>query len=135
MKRRLVVFTVAAMLCTMFAGAATARAAQTVDWVGNGLDSVHLCQRGLERPHLHWVLTPGGSPVAGTTAELFINGKDAGTMVANGPQGALQLTISVSTKFSFEDMEDATAYAEVLTGSVGDGAVLTISDGCLCTYD
>jgi hypothetical protein len=134
-KRRLVVFTIAAMLGTMLASAATARAATTVDWVGNGLDSVHICQRGLERPHLHWVLTPGDTPVPGTTAELFINGKDAGTMVANGPQGALQLTISVSTKFSFEDLEDATVHAEILTGSVGEGAVLNISDGCLCTYD
>src|SRR5262245_1139656 len=101
-RRRFVGFTIAALLATVLGGAATANAATTVAWVGNGLDSLHVCQRGVERPHLHWVLSPGGMPVPGTTAELFINGKDAGTMVANGPQGALQLTISAGPKFSIE---------------------------------
>jgi hypothetical protein len=125
----------AVVLCLAPFGATAARAAQTVDWTGNGLDSVTICVRGVDLPHLHWVLTPGGKPVPGTTAELFINGHDVGTMQPNGPQGALQLTVSVSKKFSFEDLEDAVVYAEVLTGSVGDNAVLTISDGCVCSYD
>jgi hypothetical protein len=90
--------------------------------------------KGVDTPHLHWVLTPGGKPVEGTTAELFINGKDVGTMAAVGGKGALQLTIFVSPKITFEQLENASVHADILTGSVGDNAVLTISDGCLCRY-
>ena len=81
------------------------------------------------------MLTPSGQPVDGTMAELFIQGKDVGTMVPMGPQGALQLTIAVSPKISIEQLEHATVYADITSGSVGDNAVLTISDGCLCRYD
>jgi hypothetical protein len=31
-------------------------------------------------------------------------------------------------------VEDATVYATITSGSVGDNAVLTISDGCVCSY-
>jgi hypothetical protein len=128
----LVGFTIAAMLGTMLAGSATAQAAQTVTWVGNGLDSIHECDRAVERPHLHWVLTPGDTVIEGTSADLFLNGVNVGTMTPVGKRGALQLTISVSPKFLIEDLENSTAYAEITAGAVGDNAVLTISDGCLC---
>lgn len=105
--------------------------AQQVQWTGNGMDSVTQCVKP-QHSYLHWVLTSGGSPVAGTTAELYVNGVDRGTMTSNGSQGALQLTIQVSKKLTFEQLEDADVYATILTGSVGDNAVLTISDGCLC---
>ena len=135
MKRSFVGLTMAAMLCVTLFGATAARADQTVNWTGNGLDSVTLCVKGVNTPYLHWVLTPGGQPVDGTTAELFIQGKDVGTMVPVGAQGALQLTIAVSPKISIEQLEHATVYADITSGSVGDNAVLTISDGCLCRYD
>jgi hypothetical protein len=128
-------FTVAAAVCLTVLGASAAHATQSVPWTGNGLDSVTKCVRGVESPHLHWVLTPGGTPVEGTTAELFFNGKDVGTMTPVGDTGALQLTISVKRSFTHEDLEDSTAYALITSGSVGDNAVLTISDGCLCRYD
>jgi hypothetical protein len=134
LKRVLVSLTITAALCVSLFGATAARAEQTVNWTGNGLDSIHLCQRGVERPHLHWVLTPGGDPVEGTTAELFIRGKDVGTMTPMGSQGALQLTISVPIGLSIEDLEDTDVFAVITSGSVGDNAVLTISDGCLCSY-
>ena len=133
MKRSLVLIAAAVMCATLF-GATAARADQTVPWTGNGLDSVTKCVKGVDNPYLHWVLTPSGKPVPGTTAELFINGKDVGTMTPVGTQGALQLTIFVSKKFSFEKLEDAIAYADITAGSVGDNSVLTISDGCLCRY-
>jgi hypothetical protein len=135
MKRSFVGLTMAAMLCVTLFGATAARADQTVNWTGNGLDSVTLCVKGVNTPYLHWVLTPSGQPVDGTTAELFIQGKDVGTMVPVGAQGALQLTIAVSPKISIEQLEHATVYADITSGSVGDNAVLTISDGCLCRYD
>ena len=135
MKRSFVGLTMAAMLCVTLFGATAAHADQTVNWTGNGLDSVTLCVKGVNTPYLHWVLTPGGQPVDGTTAELFIQGKDVGTMVPVGAQGALQLTIAVSPKISIEQLEHATVYADITSGSVGDNAVLTISDGCLCRYD
>ena len=135
MKRSFVGLTMAAMLCVTLFGATAARADQTVNWTGNGLDSVTLCVKGVNTPYLHWVLTPGGQPVDGTTAELFIQGKDVGTMVPVGAQGALQLTIAVSPKISIEQLEHATVYADITSGSVRDNAVLTISDGCLCRYD
>ena len=135
MKRSFVGLTMAAMLCVTLFGATAARADQTVNWTGNGLDSVTLCVKGVNTPYLHWVLTPGGQPVDGTTAELFIQGKDVGTMVPVGAQGALQMTIAVSPKISIEQLEHATVYADITSGSVGDNAVLTISDGCLCRYD
>jgi hypothetical protein len=81
------------------------------------------------------VLTPGGTPVDGTTADLYINGTNVGTMSAKGAQGALQLTVFVKPRFTFEDLEDAEVYAMITSGSVGDGAVLTISGGCVCRYD
>jgi hypothetical protein len=118
---------------TLF-GATAARAAQTVTWTGNGLDSVTQCVRGVDTPHLHWVLTPGGSPVEGTTAELFINGKDKGTMAPVGNSGALQLTVKVGSKVTIEQLETFSVYAVITSGSVGENSVLTISDGCLCRY-
>ena len=92
--RKLVLIIAAVAGMTLF-GATAAHAGQTVEWTGNGLDSVTICVRGVDTPQLHWVLTPGGEPVAGTTAELFINGKDVGTMTSVGSQGALQLTVAV----------------------------------------
>ena len=71
---------------TMF-GATAARADQSVTWTGNGLDSVTKCVKGVDTPHLHWVLTPGGTPVEGTTAELFINGTDVGAMARSATRG------------------------------------------------
>ena len=97
----------AMVVCLSVFATTTAEAGQTVTWTGNGLDSVTLCVRGVSTPHLHWVLTPGGSPVAGTTAELFLNGVDVGTMTSNGDQGALQLTISLSRRVTFESLEDS----------------------------
>ena len=134
MKRNIVGLTAAAVMCMALFGATAARADQTVTWTGNGLDSVTQCVRGVDTPHLHWVLTPGGKPVPGTTAELFFNGKDVGTMTPVGNSGALQLTISVSPKLTIEDLEEASVYADITAGAVGDNAVLTISDGCLCHY-
>ena len=134
MKRSFLSLSMAAVLGVTLFGATAARADQIVTWAGNGLDSVTLCVRGVDTPHLHWVLTPGGKPVEGTTAELFINGKDVGTMTPVGNQGALQLTIHVSSKITIEQLESASVYADITAGSVGDNAVLTISDGCLCHY-
>ena len=134
MKRSFFGLTMAAVLCVTLFGATAARADQIVNWTGNGLDSVTKCVKGVDTPHLHWVLTPGEKPVDGTTAELFINGKDMGTMTPVGNSGALQLTIHVSAKLSIEQLENASVYADITAGSVGDNAVLTISDGCLCRY-
>lgn len=134
MKRSLVGLATGIVMCVALFGATAASAAQSVTWTGNGLDSVTLCVKGVDRPHLHWVLTPGGQPVDGTTAELFINGKDVGTMAPVGNSGALQLTISVGTKVTVEMLESASIHADITAGSVGQNAVLTISDGCLCSY-
>jgi hypothetical protein len=124
----------ATVLCVSLLGTAAAHADQTVTWTGNGLDSITLCVRGVDKPHLHWVLTPGGTPVEGTTADLYINGKNVGTMTPNGNSGALQLTIGVGSKLTVEQLEGASVYALITAGSVGDNSVLTISDGCLCSY-
>jgi hypothetical protein len=133
-KRSLVGFMTATVMCVTLFGATAARADQTVTWTGNGLDSIVLCVRGVSTPHLHWVLTPSGKPVAGTTAELFINNKDMGTMAPVGGQGALQLTIHVGSQLTIDQLENASIYADITAGSVGDNSVLTISDGCLCSY-
>jgi len=124
----------AAVVCVSLVGTAAAHADQTVTWTGNGLDSVTICQKGVDTPHLHWVLTPGGTPVEGTSADLYINGKNVGTMAPMGNSGALQLTINVSAKLTIEQLEAASVYADITAGSVGDNSVLTISDGCLCSY-
>jgi hypothetical protein len=134
MKRSFSSMAAAAVLVATLFGATAARADQVVNWTGNGLDSVSICVRGVSTPHLHWVLTPGGKPVDGTSAELFINGKDRGTMTPVGNSGALQLTIKVGSGLTIEQLEGATAYAEITSGSVGDNSVLTISDGCVCNY-
>jgi hypothetical protein len=124
--------TTGVMFVTLFG--ATAHADQTVTWTGNGLESVTQCIKGVDTPYLHWVLTPSGQPVEGTTANLYINGRNVGTMAPVGQSGALQLTILVSPKLSNEKLEDASVYADITAGSVGDNSVLTISDGCLCRY-
>ena len=134
MKRSLIGLTMAVVMYMTLFGATAARADQIVTWTGNGLDSVTQCVQGVNKPYLHWVLTPGGTPVEGTTAELFINGKDMGTMTPVGSQGALQLTIKPGFKVTIEQLESASVYADITAGSVGDNAVLTISDGCLCSY-
>ena len=135
MIRKIGLSMVAVVMLSLFATTTAAQASETVTWTGNGLESVTKCVRGVQTPYLHWVLTSGGPPVAGTTAKLFVNGFDVGTMTSNGDQGALQLTISVSRRLLQSGMlEDATAYAVITSGSVGDGAVLTISDGCVCKH-
>ena len=134
MRKSLVVLATGVVMCVSLLGATAASASQSVTWVGNGLDSVTKCVKGVDSPHLHWVLTPGETPVEGTTAELFINGKDMGTMTPVGSSGALQLTISVGSKVTVEKLEDASVHADITSGSVGESAVLTISDGCLCNY-
>lgn len=134
MKRSLVTLLTAAVMSVTVLGAASARADQTVTWTGNGLDSVGICVKGVSTPHLHWVLTPGGTPVAGTSAELFVNNKDMGTMSPVGNSGALQLTIYPAGGLTIEELEAASVYADITSGSVTDRAVLTISDGCLCNY-
>jgi hypothetical protein len=134
MKRGLAGLTLAGIMCVTLFGATAANASQSVSWTGNGLDSIRQCVNGVDQPYLHWVLTPGGKPVEGTTAELFINGNDMGTMVPVGAQGALQLTISVSAKLTLDQLKSAEIHADILTGSVGESAVLTISDGCLCNF-
>jgi hypothetical protein len=134
MKRSLSGMAAAAVLVATLFGATAASADQQVTWTGNGLDSVGICVRGVSTPHLHWVLTPGSQPVEGTSAELFINGKDRGTMTPVGTSGALQLTVYPGGGLTIEQLEDASAYAVITSGSVGDNAVLTISDGCLCNY-
>ena len=131
MKRSFVGLTMAAFLFVMLFGATAARADQSVTWTGNGLDSVTKCEPGGVM-YLHWVLTPGGAPVEGTTAELFFNGKDVGTMTPVGDQGALQLTIYPPHTLTFAKLKNASVYADITSGSVGENAVLTISDGCLC---
>jgi hypothetical protein len=130
----LVGLSMAGVMCMTLFGATAAQASQSVTWTGNGLDSVTICVKGVDKPHLHWVLTPGGKPVEGTTAELFINGRDVGTMAPVGNQGALQLTISTGSKLTLEQLENASVYALITAGSVGENAVLTISDGCVCSY-
>lgn len=130
-KRRLVALITAGVIGVTLFGATAARADPIVTWTGNGLDSIARCQPG-STMYLHWVLTPGGKPVAGTTAELFVNGVDEGTMTPVGGSGALQLTIYPDHGLTFAKLKKASVYADVTSGSVGDSAVLTISDGCLC---
>lgn len=100
-----------------------ASASQVVTWKGNGLDSIVPCSEG-QTPFLHWVLTPGGDPVDGTTAELSVNGVDQGQMAPVGNSGALQITTGYPTG------GPTSAEAVITSGSVTDNAMLTISDGC-----
>jgi hypothetical protein len=100
-----------------------ASASQVVTWEGNGLDSIVPCSEG-QTPFLHWVLTPGGQPVEGTTAELYVNGVDQGQMAPVGNSGALQLTAG------YPAGGPTSAEAVITSGSVTDKSVLTISDGC-----
>jgi len=100
-----------------------ASASQVVTWKGNGLDSIVPCSEG-QTPYLHWVLTPGGQPVDGTTAELSVNGVDQGQMAPVGNSGALQITAGYPTG------GPTSAEAVITSGSVTENAILTISDGC-----
>ena len=102
---------------------AGASASQVVTWKGNGLDSIVPCSEG-QTPYLHWVLTPGGQPVDGTTAELSVNGVDQGQMAPVGNSGALQITAGYPTG------GPTSAEAVITSGSVTEHAILTISDGC-----
>jgi len=100
-----------------------ASASQVVTWEGNGLDSIVPCSDG-QTPYLHWVLTSGGQPVEGTTAELYVNGVDQGQMAPAGDSGALQLTAG------YPAGGPTSAEAVITSGSVTDQSVLTISGGC-----
>jgi hypothetical protein len=132
MRRSIVVTIAAAIACISVFGATAARADESVFWTGNGLDSVRQCVNGVDTPYLHWVLTPGGTPVEGTSADLFINDKNMGTMTPVGESGALQLTITVGKKLTIDQLANASVRADITAGSVGENSVLTISDGCLC---
>jgi hypothetical protein len=99
--------------------AGPAAADGSVDWNGvRGLDSVGQCEPGQD-PYLHWILTPGGRSSA-TSATLWIDGVDYdGTRVAGGA-------------FHFytpSDVDLSNVYA-TYAGTLGDNALLTISDGC-----
>lgn len=133
MLKRLGIIT-AALMCLALFNAPVASATQTVDWTGNGLDSVSICVKHGPKPYIHWVLTPGGTPVEGTTADLYINGKNHGQMAPNGDSGALQYTQSIGRRYTYEKLAAADVYAVITSGSVGDTAVLTISDACVCDY-
>src|SRR5207253_1214410 len=109
MRRSLIGLMLAGMVTVTLFGATAARADQTVTWTGNGLDSVTKCDPG-GTMYLHWVLTPGGAPVDGTTAELFFNGKDVGTMLPVGNSGALQLTIYPGHGLTFAKLASASVY-------------------------
>jgi hypothetical protein len=131
---RKVALVVAVVAGLTFVVPGTARADVTVSWSGKGLPSVWLCDYDVDRPNLHWVLR-GADPAPGTIVNLFLNGHNAGTMTADAPHGSLQLTMGVPPWFTHEMLEVATVAAAVMSGSVADGAVLTVSGGCVCRYD
>lgn len=100
----------------------------TVNWTGNGADSVKACKTG-QTPYLHWIFTTGGNDSV-TAANLTVGGNASGSgaMTQHG-NGSWTRTTSYS---GTGQPTTSTVSAHVTyTGSLGNGqANLVISDGC-----
>jgi hypothetical protein len=116
---RLVLVTLAGML---FVGLGNSALAQTgtVQWTGQGADSVGPCEPG-EDPIIHWVFTTGGNDSV-TSAVLTVNGQDF--PMSQSGQGSWSADVPGT--------DPATTTAHVtFTGSLGAGqANLVMSHGC-----
>jgi hypothetical protein len=116
---RLVLVTLAGML---FVGLGNTALAQTgtVQWTGQGADSVGPCEPG-EDPIIHWVFTTGGNDSV-TSAVLTVNGQDF--PMSQSGQGSWFADVPGT--------DPATTTAHVtFTGSLGAGqANLVMSHGC-----
>ena len=116
---RLVLVTLAGML---FVGLGSSALAQTgtVQWTGQGADSVGPCESG-EDPIIHWVFTTGGNDSV-TSAVLTVNGQDF--PMSQSGQGSWSADVPGT--------DPATTTAHVtFTGSLGAGqANLVMSHGC-----
>jgi hypothetical protein len=116
----MVLVTLAGMLFVGLASSALAQTGGTVQWTGQGADSVGPCEPG-EDPIIHWVFTTGGNDTV-TAAELTVNGNTF-TMSQSG-QG------SWSADVPGTDPATTTAFV-TFTGNLGAGqANLVMSHGC-----
>jgi hypothetical protein len=117
---RMVLVTLAGMLFVGLASSALAQTGGTVQWTGQGADSVGPCKPG-EDPIIHWVFTTGGNDTV-TAAELTVNGNTF-TMSQSG-QG------SWSADVPGTDPATTTAFV-TYTGNLGSGNPnLVMSHGC-----
>ena len=103
---------------------------ETVGWQGHGLDSLIECDDETEA-YVHWVLTPGGQSDV-EEADLFIDGEFWTSFTASGNQAAgawHAVTELVGVPGEEHFQLNADVHAEVV-GTLGDNALLVISDGC-----
>jgi hypothetical protein len=108
------------MLFVGLASSALAQTGGTVQWTGQGADSVGPCEAG-EDPIIHWVFTTGGNDTV-TAAELTVNGNTF--PMSQSGMG------SWSADVPGTDPATTTAFV-TFTGSLGAGnANLVMSHGC-----
>jgi hypothetical protein len=99
----------------------------SIDWTGQGADSVTACASG-QTPYLHWIFTTGGNSSV-TSADLTVSGdaSGGGAMSQHGGSWSLNTAYSGTAQPTTSTVSASVAY----TGSLGNGtANLVISDGC-----
>jgi hypothetical protein len=99
----------------------------SIDWTGQGADSVTACASG-QTPYLHWIFTTGGNSSV-TSADLAVSGdaSGGGAMSQHGGSWSLNTAYSGTAQPTTSTVSASVAY----TGSLGNGtANLVISDGC-----
>lgn len=99
----------------------------TVNWSGQGADSVKACQSG-QTPYLHWIFTTGGnSSVTSVTLTVGGDASGGGAMSQHGGSWTENTGYSGTGQPTTSSVSAHVNY----TGSLGNGtANLVISDGC-----
>ncbi len=98
-------------------------ASNTVQWTGQGSDSVKACGAD-QTPYLHWIFTTGGSGSTVSAATLTLGGSGSGDYAMSEHGG------SWTVDTGYYDLGTLAAYV-TYTGSLGSGnSNLVISDGC-----
>lgn len=103
----------------------------TVNWTGQGSDSVKACASG-QTPFLHWIFTTGGNSSV-TAATLTVSGtaSGSGAMTQNGSSGKGSWSKYTAYSGTGQPTTSTVSAHVTYTGSLGNGnANLVISSGC-----
>jgi hypothetical protein len=137
MRRTLTIVSALALTMSLLVLPASAIGEKTVDWVGNGADSVVACEEGQE-PYLHWILTPGGNYTISDGVLYDSEGTELAEQEGMPSAAAHFYTYDEIPYDPETGMPDLSAYEGVYATAIftaGRNAqtfnpILTISDGC-----
>jgi hypothetical protein len=134
MLKRFVQVTVLALVlgvAPMVALRGVSYASGSVDWTGQGADSVKACSTD-QTPFLHWIFTTGGnSDISAATLTVGGDASGGGAMSPHSAQDHGSWTLTTSYSGTSAPTTSTVTASVAYTGSLGEGnSNLVISDGC-----